>query len=108
MRGLFSMLFGAGVILLTSRAERRGSTNVAADIYTRRNLLLLFFASFTHVSSGMETSSSTTAFKRSSFSIPPATSRQRRSSGSAPYSLWFLRPLARSCSSGTSGLLSER
>ncbi|MEI9981544.1 MAG: DUF418 domain-containing protein [Edaphobacter sp.] len=42
MRGLFSMLFGAGVILLTSRAERRGSTNVA-DIYTRRNLLLLFF-----------------------------------------------------------------
>jgi uncharacterized protein len=42
MRGLFSMLFGAGVILLTSRAERRGSTNIA-DIYTRRNLLLLCF-----------------------------------------------------------------
>jgi uncharacterized protein len=42
MRGLFSMLFGAGVILLTSRAERRGSSNVA-DIYTRRNLLLLIF-----------------------------------------------------------------
>ena len=36
------MLFGAGVILLTSRAEHRGSTN-AADIYTRRNLLLLIF-----------------------------------------------------------------
>lgn len=42
MRGLFSMLFGAGVILLTTRAERRGSTNVA-DIFARRNLLLLFF-----------------------------------------------------------------
>jgi uncharacterized protein len=42
MRGLFSMLFGAGVILLTTRAERRGRTDVA-DIYTRRNLLLLFF-----------------------------------------------------------------
>jgi uncharacterized protein len=42
MRGLFSMLFGAGVILLTSRAERRGSKNIA-DIYTRRNLLLLCF-----------------------------------------------------------------
>lgn len=42
MRGLFSMLFGAGVILLTSRVERRGGTSVA-DIYTRRNLLLLFF-----------------------------------------------------------------
>ena len=42
MRGLFSMLFGAGVILLTSRAERRGNSNIA-DIYTRRNLLLLCF-----------------------------------------------------------------
>ena len=40
MRGLFSMLFGAGVILLTGRAERRGSKDVA-DIYTRRNMLLM-------------------------------------------------------------------
>ena len=42
MRGLFTMLFGAGVILLTSRAERRGNTEIA-DIYTRRNLLLMIF-----------------------------------------------------------------
>jgi uncharacterized protein len=42
MRGLFSMLFGAGVILLTSRAERRGSRDVA-DIYTRRNMFLMLF-----------------------------------------------------------------
>jgi uncharacterized protein len=40
MRALFSMLFGAGVILLTSRAEKRGAGIRAADIYTRRNLWL--------------------------------------------------------------------
>jgi uncharacterized protein len=42
MRGIFSMLFGAGVILLTSRGERRGNEDVA-DIYIRRNLLLMLF-----------------------------------------------------------------
>jgi uncharacterized protein len=42
MRGLFSMLFGAGVILLTERAEKRGRKDVA-DIYTRRNMLLMLF-----------------------------------------------------------------
>ncbi len=42
MRGLFSLLFGAGVILLTSRAEQRGAANVA-DIYLRRNMWLLLF-----------------------------------------------------------------
>jgi uncharacterized protein len=42
MRGLFSMLFGAGVILLTGRAERRGRSDTA-DIFARRNLLLLLF-----------------------------------------------------------------
>ena len=42
MRGLFSLLFGAGVILLTSRAEERGSRDIA-DIYARRNLWLLLF-----------------------------------------------------------------
>ena len=42
MRGLFSMLFGAGVILLTSRAERRGSRDVA-DVYTCRNMFLMLF-----------------------------------------------------------------
>jgi uncharacterized protein len=41
MRGLFSMLFGAGVILLTSRAEKRGAGGQIADIYLRRNMWLL-------------------------------------------------------------------
>jgi uncharacterized protein len=41
-RGLFSMLFGAGVILFTSRLEAKGRTD-AADIYARRNLWLTFF-----------------------------------------------------------------
>jgi uncharacterized protein len=43
MRGMFSMLFGAGVILMTSRAERRGAGQDVADIYLRRNILLLLF-----------------------------------------------------------------
>lgn len=42
MRAMFSMLFGAGVILLTERAERRGSKN-AADIFLRRNMWLVLF-----------------------------------------------------------------
>lgn len=41
MRCLFSLVFGAGVVLLTSRAERHGRS--AADIYYRRNLWLLVF-----------------------------------------------------------------
>ncbi|MBP6597566.1 MAG: DUF418 domain-containing protein [Arenimonas sp.] len=40
-RGLFSLLFGAGVILLTSRLEARGGES--ADIYFRRNLWLVVF-----------------------------------------------------------------
>src|SRR5580658_10327545 len=40
MRCLFSMVFGASTILLTSRAEER-SAAAAADIYYRRNLWLL-------------------------------------------------------------------
>jgi uncharacterized protein len=43
MRGLFSMLFGAGVILMTSRAEQRGGEKQIADIYLRRNMLLVLF-----------------------------------------------------------------
>jgi uncharacterized protein len=43
MRALFSMLFGAGVILLTSRAVERGAGIRAADIYTRRNMWLVLF-----------------------------------------------------------------
>ena len=43
MRTLFSMLFGAGVVLLTSRAEQRGGGAQVADIYYRRVLWLLAF-----------------------------------------------------------------
>jgi uncharacterized protein len=43
MRAIFSMLFGAGVVLLTSRAEARGAGIETADIYTRRNLWLMAF-----------------------------------------------------------------
>ena len=43
MRAMFSMLFGAGVILLTERALARGAGIRAADIYTRRNLWLVVF-----------------------------------------------------------------
>lgn len=41
-RALFSMLFGASAILLTSRLEASGRTD-AADIYMRRNLWLIGF-----------------------------------------------------------------
>ena len=43
MRGMFSMLFGAGVVLLTERLENRSSPGRAAGIYYRRNLWLLVF-----------------------------------------------------------------
>ena len=43
MRAIFSMLFGAGVILLTSRAEARGAQAEIADIYYRRTLWLILF-----------------------------------------------------------------
>jgi uncharacterized protein len=43
MRAIFSMLFGAGVVLLTSRLERRGEGARAADVYYRRTLWLLAF-----------------------------------------------------------------
>lgn len=41
-RGLFSLLFGASAILLTSRLEAAGRRD-AADIYARRNLWLIVF-----------------------------------------------------------------
>lgn len=41
-RGLFSMLFGAGIILFTSRLEAAGRADVG-DIYARRNLWLIVF-----------------------------------------------------------------
>jgi uncharacterized protein len=43
MRAIFSMLFGAGAILLTSRLERRDEAVGVADIYYRRTLWLLAF-----------------------------------------------------------------
>lgn len=43
MRCLFSMVFGAGVILLTSRAEHRGAGVSTADIFYRRSLWLAAF-----------------------------------------------------------------
>jgi uncharacterized protein len=42
MRALFSMIFGAGIIILTARGEARGAKDTA-DIYYRRNLWLLAF-----------------------------------------------------------------
>ena len=41
MRGLFCMLFGAGVILLTDKAKTRGEGLQIADIYYRRLLWLI-------------------------------------------------------------------
>jgi uncharacterized protein len=43
MRTLFSMLYGAGIVLITERFERRGEPGRAADIFCRRNLWLLLF-----------------------------------------------------------------
>jgi uncharacterized protein len=43
MRAIFSMLFGASVVLLSSRLERRGEAANAADVYLRRTLWLLAF-----------------------------------------------------------------
>ena len=42
-RSLFALLFGAGVILLTSRLEARGLGIEVADIYYRRNIWLVVF-----------------------------------------------------------------
>jgi len=43
MRGLFSMLFGAGSILLLSRLEKKHIGTFPADIYYRRLIWLLMF-----------------------------------------------------------------
>ena len=43
MRAIFSMLFGAGMLVLTSRLEQRGLGAQAADVYYRRLLWLLVF-----------------------------------------------------------------
>jgi len=46
MRGLFTLLFGAGVILYTSRLERAGLGLDMAHYYFRRNIWLLVFGLF--------------------------------------------------------------
>jgi uncharacterized protein len=43
MRTLFSMLFGAGVVLFTHRLEKRAPGVRVADIFLRRNLWLIVF-----------------------------------------------------------------
>ena len=43
MRTLFSMLYGAGILLLTERLQRQGRGERAADIFCRRNMWLLLF-----------------------------------------------------------------
>lgn len=43
MRGAFSMLFGAGALLLTDRAEARGLGSRVGEIFAQRNLWLLLF-----------------------------------------------------------------
>jgi uncharacterized protein len=40
MRSIFEMLFGAGIILITTRLEKRGGATSSADIYLRRNFWL--------------------------------------------------------------------
>jgi uncharacterized protein len=43
MRGLFTLLFGAGIVLYTSRLEKAGLGLRVADLYFRRNLWLWIF-----------------------------------------------------------------
>jgi uncharacterized protein len=43
MRALFGLLFGAGTVLLLDRIDRRAGPELAADIFHRRNMWLLFF-----------------------------------------------------------------
>lgn len=43
MRGIFSLVFGASVILLTTRAEQRTGGISAADLHYRRTLWLMLF-----------------------------------------------------------------
>ncbi|CDG82875.1 hypothetical protein [Janthinobacterium agaricidamnosum] len=43
MRGLFAMLFGAGVVRFCERLERRLTAAPVADLYLRRCMWLLLF-----------------------------------------------------------------
>jgi uncharacterized protein len=42
-RGLFEMLFGAGVLILTAKAMKPNDPVAVADLFYRRNLLLILF-----------------------------------------------------------------
>jgi uncharacterized protein len=46
MRGLFSMLFGAGMFIFISRLEKRTTGMMAAELFMRRQLWLLVFGLF--------------------------------------------------------------
>ena len=43
MRAIFSMLFGAGIVLMTDRARAKGITTALAGVHYRRNLWLALF-----------------------------------------------------------------
>ncbi len=43
MRGIFSLLFGAGIVLLTERMEQAGAGIMAAEIHFRRMLWMMLF-----------------------------------------------------------------
>lgn len=43
MRGIFSLLFGASIVLLTERMEQAGAGLMAADIHFRRMLWMMLF-----------------------------------------------------------------
>ena len=43
MRAIFSMLFGAGVILFTASAEKKGDTSLSANLWYRRTIWLIIF-----------------------------------------------------------------
>jgi uncharacterized protein len=43
MRMLFSVLFGAGLVIMSERAERRGHAFLFGDVYLRRNMRLVLF-----------------------------------------------------------------
>jgi len=46
MRAIFSMLFGAGVILFTARGDSPAAATSVADLYYKRTILLILFGLF--------------------------------------------------------------
>ncbi|MCA1662546.1 MAG: hypothetical protein LC648_10545, partial [Novosphingobium sp.] len=43
MRGIFSLLFGASIVLLTGRMEQAGAGIMAAEVHFRRMLWMMLF-----------------------------------------------------------------